>query len=112
MSGSVNKVVLVGNLGVDPQVKPCHDLIPPEVIAALGTTLAFGAAKHGARDWEKGYSWAANDAALERHLNAWRRGETRDPESGLPPLWHAACRIAFLIAYEARGIGDDDRGGG
>ena len=32
-----------------------------------------------------------------------------DTETGYSHLWHAACCLMFLIAYEARGSGTDDR---
>lgn len=35
--------------------------------------------------------------------------EDLDEETGLSHLWHAVCCIAFLIAFEQRGIGTDDR---
>jgi hypothetical protein len=89
--------------------KARHDLIPPELPDAVARVLAFGAAKYGERNWEKGMSWGRPFAALMRHMWAWWRGEEADPETGMSHLWHAGCCIAFLIAYEARGIGEDDR---
>lgn len=65
--------------------------------------------KTGARNWEKGMHWSRPFAALMRHMWAWWRGNNLDDESGLPHLWHAACCIAFLIAYEWRATGVDDR---
>ena len=80
------------------------DLVPPEVITALGTILTFGANKYGDRNWEKGIDLGRVYGALQRHLNAYWSGELIDPETGKSHLWHAACNIAFLITYEARGI--------
>lgn len=89
--------------------KPRHDLIPPELNDAVARVLAFGADKYGARNWERGMSWGRPFAALMRHMWAWWGNEARDPETGMSHLWHAACCIAFLIAFEARSIGEDDR---
>lgn len=89
--------------------KPRLDLIPPELLFALGDVLAFGAQKYGERNWEKGMSWGRIFAALMRHMWAWLRGDKADAETGFSHLHHAACCIAFLVAYEARGIGVDDR---
>lgn len=89
--------------------KPRMDLIAPEIMTALGEVLAFGAAKYAERNWEKGMSWGRCFGALMRHLWAWWRGEACDPETGYSHLWHAACCLMFLIAYEARGVGADDR---
>jgi Domain of unknown function (DUF5664) len=65
--------------------------------------------KTGDRNWENGMSWGRVYAALQRHLVAWHSGQTIDEESGMPHLWHAGCCIAFLITYEKRQIGEDDR---
>lgn len=63
----------------------------------------------GNRNWEKGMDWSRPFSALHRHLEAWWNGENHDPETGYSHLWHAGCCILFLIAYERRGIGKDDR---
>ena len=89
--------------------KARYDLTPPEVEEAIAKVLAFGAAKYGARNWEKGMAWGRPYAAMRRHMAAWWGGEDLDPETKMPHLWHAACNAAFLIAFEARGIGTDDR---
>ena len=92
------------------QGKPRFDLIPPEMLTALSTIITFGANKYGVRNWEQGdmeYSRIFN--ALMRHMLAWWSREDLDPETGKSHLWHAACNIAFLVTYEAREIGIDDR---
>jgi hypothetical protein len=93
------------------QNKPRMDLIPPEVFEEMGKVLAFGSEKYEARNWEKGMAWGRCHAAALRHLVAWSRGEDLDPETGLPHLAHAATNIAFLLAYQQRGMRDgfDDR---
>jgi hypothetical protein len=85
------------------------ELLPPELLFAVGDILAFGAKKYEARDWEKGMDWSRVFGALMRHMWAWWRGESADAETGKSHLWHAGCCIAFLIAYEERKIGRDDR---
>lgn len=92
----------------DAEKLPYH-LIPPELNAAVAAVLGYGAVKYAPRNWEKGMAWSRPAAALERHMAAWAVGEDTDAETGMPHLWHAACCVAFLIAYEARGIGEDDR---
>jgi hypothetical protein len=93
----------------DDSSKARYDLIPPELLEATAQVLTFGAAKYNARNWEQGMAWGRPFGALMRHMWAWWRGEEKDPETGMSHLWHAACCIAFLIAYEQRCIGDDDR---
>lgn len=89
--------------------KSPHHLIAPEMPEALAQVLAFGAAKYAPRNWEKGMDWSRPFSALMRHMWAWWRGEGADPETGMSHLWHAACCIMFLVAYEERKIGRDDR---
>ena len=93
----------------DDQSKARHDLLPPELAEKVALVLAFGAEKYGERNWEKGMKWGRPFAALMRHMWAWWRRDGNDPETGMSHLWHAACCIAFLIAYEERGTGSDDR---
>jgi hypothetical protein len=93
----------------DDSSKVRYDLIPPELLEATAQVLTFGAAKYTQRNWEQGMAWGRPFGALMRHMWAWWRGEEKDPETGMSHLWHAACCIAFLVAYEQRNIGTDDR---
>ena len=63
----------------------------------------------GARNWEKGMAWSRPFSALMRHMWAWWAGEKLDPETGKSHLWHACCCLMFLVAYEQRSTGTDDR---
>lgn len=85
------------------------ELIPPELFTSIGQVLKFGAEKYESRGWEKGMEWGRVYGALLRHLNAWWGGEEKDPETGYSHLWHAGCCIAFLITYEHRNIGINDK---
>lgn len=95
------------------------ELIAPELPFALGEVLAVGAQKYEERNWEKGMKWSRCFGACMRHLWAWWAGKglttksflfgELDDETGFSHLWHAACCIMFLIAYEERKIGEDDR---
>lgn len=93
----------------DDSAKPRYDLIPPELLEGTAQVLTFGATKYGQRNWEQGMAWGRPFGALMRHMWAWWRGEEKDQETGMSHLWHASCCIAFLIAYEQRCIGNDDR---
>ena len=92
----------------DGDKDPWH-LVPWEAMKALVLVLRFGAGKYGERNWEKGMAWSRCFAALHRHLFAWWTKEGPDPETGYSHLWHALCCVVFLITYELRGIGTDDR---
>ena len=87
---------------------PWH-LMPPDALNQIAQVLAFGATKYGDRNWEKGMNWSRPFSALMRHMWAWWRGERCDPETGLSHLAHAGCCILFLLSYEVRGGGNDDR---
>lgn len=87
---------------------PWH-LMPTDALRAIVKVLAFGAQKYQERNWEKGMSWSRVYSALLRHLHAWYEGEKKDPETGYSHLAHAGCCVLFLIAYEIRGVGTDDR---
>ena len=87
------------------------DLIPPDAMEALARILTDGATKYGCRNWEKGMAWSRAYAALLRHLLAWWGGQDVDPESGHSHLWHVLTNAVFLVAYEQRKVGEDDRPG-
>lgn len=93
----------------DDQAKIRFELLPPEFLAGTADILTFGAKKYGDRNWEKGMAWSRVFGALMRHMWAWWRREQCDAETGKSHLWHAACCLAFLIAYEERRSGADDR---
>jgi len=87
---------------------PWH-LFPFDAARAIVKVLEFGAKKYAPRNWEKGMAWSRLYDACIRHLTAWFEGEKADPETGHSHLWHAGCCVLFLIAYEIRGVGADDR---
>ncbi len=102
------------------QGKEPIELVAPEFIFGTARVLGFGADKYAARNWEKGMRWGRVFGALMRHLWAWWGGKTAtrnfafdglDNETEVSHLWHAACCLMFLIAYEERGTGEDDRPG-
>jgi hypothetical protein len=82
------------------------ELLPGDALKAVAVILTFGAAKYSVRNWEKGMDWSRVYG-----LWAWWEGEDKDAETGHSHLWHAGCCVLFLIAFEMRGIGRDDRPG-
>ena len=89
--------------------KPRTDLLPPDVLMALGNVLSVGAMKYAARRWEGGMSWGRVYGAASRHLFAFWAGEDLDEETGLPHIDLALCETMFLAAYFRRKVGTDDR---
>lgn len=95
----------------DDTGKDPWDLVPFDALRGIVKVLRFGAGKYAPRNWEQGMDWSRPFSACLRHLTAWWGGERKDPETGFSHLWHAGCCILFLIAYEIRGVGKDDRPG-
>lgn len=93
----------------DDQNKAPWHLAPWDAFGAIVKVLAFGADKYAPRNWESGMAWSRPFSALQRHMTAWWEGEGEDPETGYSHLWHAGCCIVFLIAFEMRRVGTDDR---
>lgn len=93
----------------DDAAKDRFELLPGDALRAIAVILTFGAAKYGDRNWEKGMKWSRVYGALQRHLNDWWQGEALDAETGKSHLAHAGCCLLFLIAYEIRTVGEDDR---
>jgi hypothetical protein len=85
-------------------------LLQPEFIEGVVGVLTHGAVKYPAPDnwkccpepFERYYS------ALQRHLIAYAKGETADPDSGYSHLYHAACCIMFLAHFERDAEDFDD----
>lgn len=89
--------------------KPRVELIPPLALIEIGRVLEFGAKKYGANNWRNGMDWSRLQGAALRHLLAWFGGESKDAESDLSHLAHAACCLLFLMECEEKQIGRDDR---
>lgn len=87
--------------------KTQFSLITPEFKEEIAEILTFGAEKYGRENWRK---CKTKDLhlyidAFERHVNAWRKGEQVDQESGKHHLAHAACNLMFL--FELGGTNDN-----
>jgi len=95
------------------------ELFPGDALFAISDILTSGAVKYKDRNWELGMKWSRPFGALMRHMWAWWQGKAHtdksflfgnlDMETGKSHLWHAGCCLVFLIAYEIREIGEDDR---
>ena len=98
------------------------ELLAPEFLFAVATILTFGAKKYDAYNWALGMKWSRVFGAMMRHMWAWWGSKEKtsknfafgdlDTESTFSHLWHAACCLMFLVAYEERAKGEDDRWGG
>ena len=78
--------------------KPILGAIPPHAELAVARVLTFGAKKYSRGNWAhvENSDERYMDAAL-RHLNAHRRGENTDSETGESHLAHAICCLMFML---------------
>lgn len=84
-------------------------LIPPDALAYLADLFTIGARKYAPRNWERGMAYSNVMTSLDRHWNAFKSGEDRDPESTLYHMVHVCWNAMALLTYQLRGIGEDDR---
>lgn len=81
--------------------KPLMGALPPNAELAIAQVLTFGANKYGRDNWRLVDEHATRYMdALLRHVNAYRRGEKLDEESGKSHLAHAGCCLMFLLESE------------
>lgn len=78
--------------------KVMMDTIPPHAELAVARVLTFGAKKYSRGNWAhvENSDERYMDAAL-RHINAYRRGEQTDSETGENHLAHAICCLMFML---------------
>ena len=91
--------------------KPPLGLLPRRALEEEAKVLAFGADKYGLHQWRKGMGFSRLADAALRHIYAFLDGEDTDPETGLSHLAHARCSLGFLLEYEGKRVGTDDRFG-
>lgn len=75
-----------------------HDM--SKQLTRVAEVLEYGANKYTENGWQTVPDAAKRyEDAMERHLAAWRQGQSRDQESGLHHLQHAACNLLFLLYF-------------
>ncbi len=89
--------------------KTRHDLVPAFAQEQYAKVLTKGAEKYAERNWELGMKWSKVISSLERHLQAIKRGEDLDQETGLLHSAHVMCNAAFLTEYYKIHPQGDDR---
>lgn len=81
--------------------KPRLTLVPPEIIWAIAEIREYGTKKYGdPENWRKISPQRYRDAMFRHMMFYLAAFHGKDPESGLPHLWHLACNVAFLCAME------------
>jgi len=91
------------------QGKPRYDLIPTFAQEQYAKVLTKGAEKYGSHNWRQGMKWSNVLASLERHLEAVKKGEDYDEETGLLHSAHIMCNAGFLTEYYKIYPQGDDR---
>ena len=86
-----------------------YDLIPAESLEEVARVYTIGAIKYGDWDYMKGMKWSRIYASMVRHMQAFWMGSEYDPEDLQHPLASVAWCALTLMAYESRGVGEDDR---
>lgn len=89
--------------------KTRFDLIPEFANEQFAKVLTYGARKYSDNNWKRGMPFTVILASLERHLQAFKRGEDYDPETGLLHTAHIMCNSAFLTEYYKIYPQGDDR---
>ena len=80
-----------------------YDLIPPGPLREIAKVLTDGANVHGDYNWsEVPEAKARYTAALMRHLEDWRAGDTFDKETGQNHLAHLATNAIFLLYLDQK----------
>lgn len=82
------------------QGKPRYSLVPPHALEAVAQVLTFGAEKYEANSWQNVEDKDRYLDALMRHVEAVRKGEIYDEESGLQHMAHVAVNSMFLFEFQ------------
>ncbi len=85
-------------------MKTDYDLIESGWMKDVADVLTFGAAKYDRFNWQKAKKSELHlyRSAVSRHFEAYRGGESNDPETGLSHLAHASCNLMFLHFLERK----------
>ena len=84
--------------------KPRYSLIPPLALEGVANVLTFGAEKYSANSWQLIEDRSRYMDALIRHIEAVRKGEIYDQDSGLQHMAHVATNAMFLFEFTAKDI--------
>jgi hypothetical protein len=84
-------------------------LVPMEHLEGMVRVLEFGAKKYAAHNWRKGLKYSRVTNSLQRHINAFQRGEDIDQESGIEHVHHILCNALFLAGMVKEHPQMDDR---
>lgn len=89
--------------------KPPISLISRVAIEQEAMVMAYGVSKYGTHNWRGGMDYSRLVDAALRHIFAFADGQDTDAETGISHLAHARCCLGFLLEFQARNVGTDDR---
>ena len=93
------------------QGKPRMSLLPWRALMEVAKVATMGAKKYGAYNWLKGMQWTRLMDAGMRHDVEWLERNDTDDESGFNHLAHSIINRLFLLEYQLKNLGEDDRHG-
>ena len=84
--------------------------LPWAAIVELAMVQAYGHKKYkDFNNYRKGLEVSRNLSCALRHIQEYMEGSDKDAESGINPLAHALCRIAFVLQNIHDNTAIDDR---
>lgn len=89
-----------------------YSLIPVESLEWIARAYDIGAKKYSDHNWRGGYPWSWSYDALQRHANAFWKGQDNDDGpggTGLPHLALVAWHSLSLLWYMEHRVENDDR---
>lgn len=96
--------------GAEKGVKPeTFSLIPVQALEQVARHYGVGAKKYAPHNWRAGYEWSKSYDALQRHANAFWRGEDTDQETGSPHMAAVAFHALTLLTFMQEQPEYDDR---
>lgn len=94
----------------DDDGKPPLAQLPWAAIKDLARVQSYGQKKYGDfNNYRKGMEVSRQLSCALRHISEYMEGNNTDAESGLNPLAHALCRLAFVLQNIHDGVAIDDR---
>lgn len=91
-----------------------YDATEQDVLLGIFKAMLREATSDGGRKRATGQKppwWRdqSHEAAIFSHLNKWKHGERKDPDSGVHPLVHMAWRALAIAYQETFGLTDPQR---
>ena len=84
--------------------------IPPGNLSDLAAVFQHGGEKYGRFNWRESHIKETTYwGAIDRHFDAWKGGESIDPDSGKSHLYHIIASCMILLDAEKHDSLEKDR---